>query len=49
MEQINRINRKKMLERDDVHLGDLKGLKDELAERVIVHGLLFKTGLELSM
>lgn len=37
-----------MLEPDGVHPIDLKGLKDALAEVIIVHGLLFKTGLELS-
>lgn len=48
MEQINKMNRKKMLEPDGVRPRDLKGLKDELTEIIIVHGLLFKTGLELS-
>lgn len=48
MEQINKMNRKKMLEPDGVHPRDLKGLKDELAEIITVHALLFKTGLELS-
>lgn len=43
----NKTNRKKMLESDDVHPTGLKGLKHELAEIIIVHGLLFKTGLEL--
>lgn len=48
MEQINKMNRKKMLEPDGVHPTDLKGLKDELPEIIIVHNLLFKTDLELS-
>lgn len=48
MEQINKMNRKKILEPDGFHLRNLKGLKDELAEIIIVHGLLFKTGLEPS-
>lgn len=47
MEQINKMDRKKMLEPDGVQSTDLKGLKDELAEIIIVHGLLFKTDLEL--
>lgn len=34
-----------MLEPDCVHATDLK---DELAEIIIVHGLLFKTDLKLS-
>ena len=37
-----------MLEPDGVHPRDLKGFKEELAEMIIVYGLLFKTGLELS-
>lgn len=50
MEQISKINWKKILEPDGVHPTDLKGLKDELAEIIItVRGFLFKTDLELSM
>lgn len=45
MEQINKMNRKKMLEPNGVHPRNLKG---ELTEIIIVHGLLFKTDLELS-
>lgn len=48
MEQINKINKKKMLEPDGVHSRNLKGLREELAEIIIVYGLFFKTGLELS-
>lgn len=49
MEQINKMNRKKMLEPDGVHPTDLKGLRDELAEIIIIHGLLFKTELSTLM
>lgn len=48
MEQINKMNRKKILKPDGLHLRNLRGVKDELAEIIIVHGLLFKIGLELS-
>lgn len=42
MEQINKINRKEMLEQHDVHARHLKGLSDETAEISIMHGLIFK-------
>lgn len=40
VEQINKMNRKKMLEPDGVHPTDLKGLKDELAEIISLWPLI---------